>query len=253
MRRRRIERKELTGVPTSGSSLHEAIADQDVVVTPGATTRLTITDPFKAAEILLRAKDGKAGKLLPGATVNIGTGTTTLLTLTTGAKGTASGELPVSSRKTEFWLKQIKATTGYDLYKPTKMFTAEPGAPITVTVTNANTTTSPKPDTSDKPTHKPTGTPSTPADTRSSSGPGRTETSSTGAITPDGDSSSTPEAGPDDTTPQAPAGSLAHTGADATPWIAGGASFLVVGTVALIAARRRTSAGPERGDSSETS
>ncbi|WP_226962743.1 hypothetical protein [Streptomyces sp. C8S0] len=60
------------------------MADQDVIVTPGAATRLTITDPFKAAKILLQAKDSKTGKLLPGATVNIGTGST-LLTLTTGA------------------------------------------------------------------------------------------------------------------------------------------------------------------------
>lgn len=88
----------------SGSPLHEAVGDQDVIVTPGATTRLTITDPFKAAKVLLQAKDDKTGKLLPGATVNIGTGTSTLLTLTTGAKGTASGELPMSNRKAQFWV-----------------------------------------------------------------------------------------------------------------------------------------------------
>lgn len=80
----------------SGSPLHEGVADQDVIVTPGATTRLTITDPFKAAKVFLQAKDDKTGKLLPGATVNIGTGDSTLLTLTTSSKGTASGELPVS-------------------------------------------------------------------------------------------------------------------------------------------------------------
>ncbi|MCW1097758.1 prealbumin-like fold domain-containing protein [Streptomyces sp. RS2] len=48
----------------SGSPLHEVVADQDVIVTPGATTRLTITDPFKAAKVLLQAKDDKTGKLL---------------------------------------------------------------------------------------------------------------------------------------------------------------------------------------------
>lgn len=74
----------------SGSPLHEVVADQDVIVTPGNATRLTITDPFKAAKVLLQAKDDKTGKLLPGATVNIGTGTSTLLTLTTGSKGTAA-------------------------------------------------------------------------------------------------------------------------------------------------------------------
>ncbi len=112
----------------SGSPLHEVVADQDVIVTPGATTRLTITDPFKAAKVLLQAKDSKTGKLLSGATVNIGTGDSTLLTLTTGAGGTASGQLPVTSRKTQFWVKQTKAPAGYDLYKPSKTFTAGPGA-----------------------------------------------------------------------------------------------------------------------------
>ncbi len=129
----------------SGSPLHEVVADQDVIVTPGATTRLTITDPFKAAKVLLQAKDDKTGKLLPGATVNIGTGSSTLLPLTTGAKSTASGELPMSSRKAQFWVKEIKAPAGYDLYKPTKTFTAGPGDPVTVTVTNAKTTTTPNP------------------------------------------------------------------------------------------------------------
>ncbi|MBC9723779.1 collagen binding domain-containing protein [Streptomyces sp. TRM68367] len=223
----------------SGSPLHEVVADQDVIVTPGATTRLTVTDPFKAAKVLLQAKDDKTGKLLPGATVNIGTGTSTLLTLTTGAKGTASGELPVTSRKTQFWVKEIKAPAGYDLYKPSKTFTAGPGAPVTVTVTNAKTATDPKPDPSDRPTHKPTNTPSTPGKPRSGTG-GATPTSP-GTGTPDADFSSTTAATPaGDSTPKAPTGSLAHTGADATPWLVGGAGVLVAaGGGALAMARRR--------------
>ncbi|WP_328919823.1 SpaA isopeptide-forming pilin-related protein [Streptomyces sp. NBC_01550] len=223
----------------SGSPLHEVVADQDVIVTPGATTRLTITDPFKAAKVLLQAKEDKTGKFLPGATVNIGTGTSTLLTLTTGSKGTASGELPVSSRKTQFWVKEIKAPAGYDLYKPSKTFSAGPGAPVTVTVTNAKTATDPKPDPSDKPTHKPTDTPATPG--KPTSGTGGAKPSSPGTSTPDADSSSTAAAAPaGDSTPKAPAGSLAHTGADATPWIAAGAGLLVAGGAgAFVATRRR--------------
>lgn len=63
-----------------------------------------------------------------------------------GNKGMASRELPVSSRKTELWGKEIKASAGYDLYKPSKSFTARPDAPVTVTVTvtNAKTATDPK-------------------------------------------------------------------------------------------------------------
>ncbi|MFF1280630.1 SpaA isopeptide-forming pilin-related protein [Streptomyces sp. NPDC058299] len=235
----------------SGSPLHEVVADQDVIITPGATTRLTIIDPFKAAKVLLQAKDDKTGKLLPGATVNIGTGTSTLLTLTTGAKGTASGELPVSSRKTEFWVKQVKAPAGYDLYKPSKTFTAGPGSPVTVTVTNTNTAT-PKSRPSDKPTHKPTGT-STPADTPGN-GTGGVKPSAPGTDTPDADSSSTAAASPDgDSSPPTQAGSLAHTGADATPWIAAGAGlFVIAGTVTLVAVRRRTAAESEPDDNSKT-
>ncbi|MGC5411512.1 LAETG motif-containing sortase-dependent surface protein, partial [Streptomyces sp. DT225] len=44
--------------------------------------------------------------------------------------------------------------------------------------------------------------------------------------------------------PKAPTGSLAHTGADATPWIATGAGLLVTaGAAALVVARRRTVGG----------
>ncbi|MER5793241.1 SpaA isopeptide-forming pilin-related protein [Streptomyces sp. NPDC001980] len=228
----------------SGSPLHEVVADQDVIVTPSTATPLTITDPFKAAKVLLRAKDDKTGKLLPGATVNIGTGTSTLLTLTTGAKGTVSGELPVSSRRTQFWVKEIKAPAGYDLYKPTKTFTAGPGAPVTVTVTNAMTTTDPKPDSSDKSTHKPTDSPSSPG--KPSSGTGGAAPSASGSDTLVG---STPVG---DSTSKAPTGSLAHTGADATRWLIGGAAVLVAagGGVLLLARRSRTDS--PTGDSTES-
>ncbi|MFE3907375.1 hypothetical protein ACFXPY_46000 [Streptomyces sp. NPDC059153] len=41
---------------SSGSPLHDVVADQDVIVTPGAAAHLTITDPFKAAQVVLAAK-----------------------------------------------------------------------------------------------------------------------------------------------------------------------------------------------------
>ncbi|MFD3580918.1 SpaA isopeptide-forming pilin-related protein [Streptomyces sp. NPDC058683] len=223
----------------TGSPLHEVVADQDVIVTPAAATRLAIIDPFKAAKVLLKAKDDKTGKLLPGATVNIGTGTSTLLTLTTGANGIASAELPVSSRKTQFWVTEIKSPAGYGIYKATKTFTAGPGAPVTVTVTNAKTVPDPKPDPSDKPTHNPSSAPSTHAE-KPGGGTGRATPSPQGKGTPDADSSSTAVAPADDSTLKAPAGSLAHTGADATPWLIGGAGVLIAaGGGALAVARRQ--------------
>ncbi|MYQ82615.1 LPXTG cell wall anchor domain-containing protein [Streptomyces sp. SID4936] len=238
----------------SGSPLHEVAADQDVIVTPGATTRLTITDAFKAAKVLLQAKDDKTGKLLTGATVNIGSGDKTLLTLTTGAKGTASGELPVPSRKAEFWVKQIKAPRGYDLYKTVKTFAAGPAAPVTVTVTNAKTASTPKPDPSGKPADKPAPTPSTPEDKPTHDSSGGTSLAAPGSATPSADPSLPASAESDKTTPKAPKGSLAHTGADATPWLLGVGGLLVAaGSGALIAARRRKPADPVQDSNGETS
>ncbi|THC52520.1 SpaA isopeptide-forming pilin-related protein [Streptomyces sp. A1499] len=232
----------------SGSPLHEVVADQDVIVTPGATTRLTITDPFKAAKVLLQAKDDKTGKLLPGATVNIGTGTSTLLTLTTGAKGTASGELPMSSRKAQFWIKEIKAPAGYHLYKPTKTFTAAPGDPVTVTVTNAKTTTTPKPEPSGKPTHTPTDTPSS-RPGKPNSGTGRATPSASDSDTPEPDSSTMAATPAGDSTPKTPTASLAHTGADATPWLIGGAAVLIAAGGGTLAVTRRSRTNSHTEDS----
>ncbi|MFF9808318.1 SpaA isopeptide-forming pilin-related protein [Streptomyces coeruleorubidus] len=224
----------------SGSPLHEVVADQDVIVTPGATTRLTITDPFKAAKVLLQAKDDKTDKLLAGSTVNIGSGDKTLLMLTTGSDGTASGELPINSRTAnEFWVRQVKAPSGYDIHKHAKEFKAKPGAPVNVTVTNAKTAITPPP--TEKPEGKPTEKPTTkptekPSDRPSPGQHGEDEDvpapSASGTPTADETASST--AAP------APAGSLAHTGADATPWLIGGAGVLIAaGGGALAMARRR--------------
>ncbi|MFD9224911.1 collagen binding domain-containing protein [Streptomyces sp. NPDC060064] len=209
---------------SSGSTLHDTVDDQDVIVTPRTDTPLTIVDPFKAASVLLKAKDDKTGKLLAGSTVNIGSGDKTILTLTTGADGTATGKLPINSRTgSDFWVKQVKAPEGYDIYKPSKAFKAKPGDPVTVTVTNAKTATIPPP--TEKPTDK--ATPGKPGKDEDTSAP-----SASGTPTADATASST--AAP------APAGSLAHTGADATPWLVGGAGVLIAaGGGALFAARRR--------------
>ncbi|MEU5898712.1 SpaA isopeptide-forming pilin-related protein [Streptomyces venezuelae] len=222
---------------SSGSPLHDTVDDQDVIVTPGTDTPLTIVDPFKDASVRLTAKDDKTGKLLPGSTVNIGSGTKTILTLTTGSDGTAAGKLPINSRTgSDFWVKQVKAPEGYDLYKPSKTFQAKPGDPVTVTTTNAKTATTPPP--TEKPTGKPTDEPShkpTPGK------PGKDED------TPAPSTSETPAADEtaSSTAAPAPEGALAHTGADATPWLIGGAGVLIAaGGGALFAVRRRGTDDP---------
>ncbi|MGI5457574.1 SpaA isopeptide-forming pilin-related protein [Streptomyces sp. CA-249302] len=219
---------------SSGSNLHDTVDDQDVIVTPDTDTPLTIVDLFKDASVLLKAKDDKTGKLLAGSTVNIGSGDKTLLTLTTGSDGTAAGKLPINSRTgTDFWVKQVKAPAGYDLYKPSKEFKAKPGDPVTVTTTNAKTATTPPP--TEKPTDKPTDKPS---DKPTPGKPGKDEETPppSESATPTSDETASSTAAP------APEGSLAHTGADATPWLLGGAGLLIVaggGTLA-VARRRRT-------------
>ncbi|MFF4250546.1 SpaA isopeptide-forming pilin-related protein [Streptomyces sp. NPDC001663] len=221
---------------SSGSPLHEVIDDQDVIVTPGADTPLTIIDPFKPASVRLKVKDDKTGKLLSGSTVNIGSGDKTILTLTTGSDGTASGKLPINSRTgSDFWVMQVKAPAGYEIYKPSKAFKAKPGAPVTVTVTNAKTATTPPP--TEKPNNKPTDKPSDqPSDRTAPDKPGQEEDTSTPSVsgTPTSDETAASIAAP------APARSLAHTGADATPWLIGGAGVLIAaGGGALCVARRR--------------
>ncbi|NUS85669.1 MAG: LPXTG cell wall anchor domain-containing protein [Streptomyces sp.] len=217
---------------SSGSNLHDTVDDQDVIVTPETDTPLTIVDPFKDASVLLKAKDDKTGKLLAGSTVNIGSGDKTLLTLTTGSDGTAVGKLPINSRTgTDFWVKQVKAPAGYDLYKPSKEFKAKPGDPVTVTTTNAETATTPPP--TERPTDKPTDKPS---DKPTPGKPGKDEDTPapSDSATPTSDETASSTAAP------APEGSLAHTGADATPWLLGGAGLLIVaGGGALVVARRR--------------
>ncbi|AJT62487.1 hypothetical protein T261_0798 [Streptomyces lydicus] len=217
---------------SSGSKLHDTVDDQDVIVTPGADASLSIIDPFKAASVLLQAKDDKTGKLLAGSAVNIGTGDKTVLTLTTGPEGTATAQLPINSRtSTDFWAKQVKAPEGYDLYKHSVKFAAKPGDPVTVTVTNTQTASTPPPNPSEKPTDKPSPdkpTPDKPGRGDSSSAPSDSP-SETPAVDETASSTATPK----------PEGALAHTGADANPWLIGGAGlFLAAGAGALIAARR---------------
>lgn len=230
----------------SGSSLHDVAADQDVIVTPGATAPVAIIDTFKRAHLTLKAKDNKTGKLLPGSTVNIGTGDTTVLTLTTGPKGTSSGDLPIASRTTKFWVKQTKAPSGYALYKPSKTFTAGPGTPVTVTVTNSKTTTGSSPAPTEKATDQPTSTATTQGDKTAGGG---TSARPADSATPDTGSSSVADAS-DGTTSTTPSGSLAHTGADVSPLLVGGAGLLVASGIGILvtARARRFDANPPSGE-----
>ncbi|WP_244188879.1 DUF317 domain-containing protein [Streptomyces yokosukanensis] len=125
-------------------------------------------------------------------------------------------------------------------------FTAGPGAPVTVTVANTKTAATPKP------AGEPTGTPPVPTDKPTVSGGSKPNPMASG--TPDTESSLVPSPDPaQSAAPKTPAGSLAHTGADATPWILGRAGFLLAGGICtLVAARRCTKPKPEQSESADT-
>lgn len=56
---------------SSGSPLHDTVADQDVIVPPGTTVPLTIVDPFKPANLTVKKTARGSGKPLVGAIINI--------------------------------------------------------------------------------------------------------------------------------------------------------------------------------------
>ncbi|MFI1183614.1 collagen binding domain-containing protein [Streptomyces sp. NPDC020799] len=218
---------------STGSSLHDLVPDQDVIVTAGQDSPLTIIDPFKPADLTVKKTDKATGKPLAGAVINITpTDKGESVTLTTGKDGTASVKLAVFSRTgTEYTATETKAPAGYTLdAKPVKI-TAKPGAPVAVTLTNTA---------NDQPTKPPTTPPASP-DTTTPAKPTPAKPSETG-FSPSPSASRIPNT--DETTsstaPPEPEGSLAHTGADATPWLLGGAGLLLVaGGGAVIAVRRR--------------
>lgn len=221
---------------SSGSTLHGTVADQDVIITSGSETPMTIIDPFKPAAVVFKAKDDDSGKPLRGSTVTIGNGGGTLLTLTTGPAGTATAQLPVTSReRTEFWVKQTRAPEGYDLYKPERTFKARPGDTVTVTVANAKITRPPSPSPSASKSASSTPSPGKPTPGDSTGGIAPT-TSSTSAST----GKTVPQRSRASATTPVREGSLANTGADATVWLLGGAGLLLAaGGGAVIAVRRR--------------
>ncbi|MEU7033634.1 SpaA isopeptide-forming pilin-related protein [Streptomyces sp. NPDC046237] len=208
---------------SSGSPLHDLVPEQTITITAGRTAQanpLDLVDPFKKADLLVKKIDKNTGDALAGAVIAIRadetdkTGKHTpgkiLTTLTTGTNGTAHTELDVTLRAgTRYWAAETTAPDGYQLDTTPVAFTAKPSVDVTVTLADRPT-----------PTVPPTTPPSSP---------------STPPLAPP----STPPAPPS----VPPSGSLAHTGADTTPWLIGGATALLAGGsgLYLISRRRRTS------------
>lgn len=222
----------------TGSPIHDLAPDQDVIVTPGQSAKLTIIDHFKPADLTVTKTDKTSGKPLAGAVINItpASGDGKPVTLTTGKDGTATVKLPVAARAgTIYTATETKAPDGYQLNSTPVKITAKPGAPATAAFTNIKKEQPTQPPTI--PTPNPT-TPTTPSAT-----PSGKPTPSTPATSqpPTTSAAPTPEPTESSTSSPAPTGSLAQTGAESTALLITGAAavvLLLMGGGALFAVRR---------------
>ncbi len=198
----------------SGSPVHDLVPEQTITITAGRTAQanlLDLVDPFKKARLLVKKTDKNTGKTLPGAVIAIRSDETDKTGKHTPGKVITALTTGTEGTATVPLDVTLKAGTRYwagetkapDGYQLDAAPVAFTARPgADVTVTLA-----------DKPT------PTTPP------------------------SPSTPPATPPATTPPTtPPGSLAHTGADAPTWIAGGAAALLAagGGLYLINRRHRT-------------
>ncbi|MET9110528.1 SpaA isopeptide-forming pilin-related protein [Streptomyces zhihengii] len=200
----------------SGSPLHATVPDQDITITEGKTAAanpITIVDPFKQGELLVKKVDKATGKPLAGAVIAINADTVDpsghnskgreVTRLTTGKDGTAKVKLDVTRKNgTVYWATEAKPPAGYEADAAAQQFTATPGTQVTITLADTKTPT-----------------PSSPPPT-----------------TPP------PAAKPQAVQPPVPSAQLAHTGASSTTWLiaAGGALLTAGGTAVWAGSRRRT-------------
>jgi hypothetical protein len=200
----------------TGSRLHERVPDQDITITEGksaAANPITIIDPFKQGELLLKKTDKATGKPLPGAVITINADTLDasgkhtrgkeIARLTTGKDGTAKLKLDVTLKNgNDYWASEAKAPVGYKADAAPQRFTATPGAQATVTLADSKTPI---------PTSPPATTPAPLA-------------------------------------PHQPPAQLAHTGADNTIWLIGAVGILVTTGAGVIWAGSRRQRHPGTSD-----
>ncbi|MFI1942826.1 collagen binding domain-containing protein [Streptomyces virginiae] len=203
---------------SSGSPVHDLVPEQTITITVGRTAQanpLDLVDPFKKARLSVKKTDKNTGKTLPGAVIAIRADETDKTGKHTPGKVITSLTTGTDGTATAPLDVTLKAGTRYwagetkapDGYQLDASPVAFTARPgADVTVTLA-----------DKPTATTPPRPSTP-----------------------------PATPPATTPPTTPPGSLAHTGADATTWLAGGATALLAagGGLYLINRRRRTGDAP---------
>jgi hypothetical protein len=197
-----------------GDRIHATAPDQDVTITEGkdaAANPISIIDPFKQGELLVKKIDKATGKPLAGAVITINADTADasdhhtkgkeIARLTTGKDGTATLALDVTATNgTSYWASEASPPPGYDTNAPAQRFTAAPATQVTLTFSDTKTPA----------------VPSTP-----------------------------PTTAPAPAAPSVPAAGtqLAHTGSADTSWLVGSAGLLVTaggGTLWAGSRRRRT-------------
>ncbi|MEU9939056.1 SpaA isopeptide-forming pilin-related protein [Streptomyces lavendulae] len=202
---------------SSGSPVHDLVPEQTITISAGRTAQanpLDLVDPFKKARLSVKKTDKNTGKTLPGAVIAIHADETDKSGKHTPGKVITSLTTGTDGTATIPLDVTLKAGTRY--------WAGETKAPDGYQLDTAPVAFTARPGAdvtvtlADKPT----------------------------ATTPP--SPSTPPATPPATTPTTPPGSLAHTGADATTWLAGGATVLLAagGGLYLINRRRRTGDAP---------
>ncbi|WP_433892619.1 MSCRAMM family protein [Streptomyces sp. CA-111067] len=226
----------------TGSASVQPGPDRDVVVPDGVTVPVTVTDPFTPAGLTVHLTD-RAHQPVPGAVIAVTSSTGKAFTLTTGPSGSAQVSLPVTARAgTTYTVTERSGPHGTPAHSQPVTVRAEPAGLTAVTLTDATPPPSTPPP-STPPATTPATTPATGPTTPASPGPvaapvagGRpVATASASAAGPAPSTSSTWAA-------SAPHAQLAHTGADATTWLAGTAGLLmIIGAGALSGAHYRRS------------
>ncbi|MEU7230073.1 MSCRAMM family protein [Streptomyces chrestomyceticus] len=133
---------------STGDSVHALIPDQDVVITAGQSATahpVTLVDPFRDGELVLKKVDKTTGKPLAHGVIEIDADEVDssgkhrpgkkITELTTGADGTARAKLGRSVKDgARYWAKETTAPKHYQLDATPKPFTAKPGQEVNVTL-----------------------------------------------------------------------------------------------------------------------
>ncbi|MFE6737554.1 MSCRAMM family protein [Streptomyces tubercidicus] len=135
---------------STGSDVHELVADQDVLIVAGQSASakaITVIDPFKDAELVLKKVDKATGKPLANAVIEIDSAKVDaagkhkpgkkVTEVTTDTDGLAKVKLDVNMKAgTAYWAREVKAPAHYQLNSTPQPFTAKADAVVDLTLAN---------------------------------------------------------------------------------------------------------------------